>query len=79
MRTNIVLNDDLVREAQRYSRAKSKSALVEEALRALVELRSRQERRRAYEERLTAVQSALQGKRFRTSASQLVREDRDRE
>lgn len=73
MRTTIVLNDDLVREAQRYSRAKSKSALIEEALRVLVELRSGQERRRAYEEGVNAVQRALQSKRFRTSARQLVR------
>ena len=79
MRTNIVLNEELVREAQRYSRAKSKSALVEEALRALVELRSRQERRRSYEQRLGAVQQALSSKRFRTSSSELVREDRERE
>ncbi len=32
MRTNIELNDDLVAEARKYSRAKTKRALIEEAL-----------------------------------------------
>jgi Arc/MetJ family transcription regulator len=32
MRTNIVLNDDLIKQAFRYSRAKTKKDLVHEAL-----------------------------------------------
>jgi Arc/MetJ family transcription regulator len=78
MRTNIVLNDDLVREAMRYSRSKSKSALVEEALRTYVEVRSAEERRRSYKERLVAVQQVLGGKRFRESAADILAHDRRR-
>jgi Arc/MetJ family transcription regulator len=78
MRTNIVLNDDLVREAFRFSRAKSKSALVEEALRTLVEVRSEEERRRSYTERLAKVQQALSRRRYREGAVDILKSDRER-
>ena len=39
MRTNIVLDDDLVREAKKLTGIKTKRALVEEALRMLVRSR----------------------------------------
>ncbi|MGH7335613.1 MAG: type II toxin-antitoxin system VapB family antitoxin [Candidatus Rokuibacteriota bacterium] len=41
MRTNIVLDENLVREAFRYSRAKTKKDLVHEALQELIRVRSR--------------------------------------
>jgi Arc/MetJ family transcription regulator len=41
MRTNIVLDDDLVREAMRLTGIKTQRALVHEALRTLVETRRR--------------------------------------
>lgn len=41
MRTNIVLDDHLVAEAFRHSRAKTKRELVHEALRELVRVRRR--------------------------------------
>lgn len=41
MRTNIVLDDDLVKKAFRLSEARSKKDLVHEALRELVRLRGR--------------------------------------
>ena len=41
MRTNIVLDDGLVKEASRYSRARTKKDLVHEALRELIRVRSR--------------------------------------
>lgn len=78
MRTNIVLNDDLVREAMRYSRARSKTALVEEALRVLVATRSEEQRRKTYAERLTKVQQQLAGRRFRESGIDILRKDRER-
>ncbi|GFG73250.1 MULTISPECIES: type II toxin-antitoxin system VapB family antitoxin [Mycobacterium] len=40
MRTTIALDDDLVREAQRLTGTTEKSALVREALRALIERES---------------------------------------
>jgi Arc/MetJ family transcription regulator len=41
MRTNIVLDDDLVKEAFRHSQARTKKDLVHEALRELIRVRSR--------------------------------------
>jgi len=41
MRTNIVLDDDLVKEAFRHSSAKTKKSLVDEALRELIRVRRR--------------------------------------
>jgi len=41
MRTNIVLDDDLVKKAARLTGIKTKRALVREALRSLVETRER--------------------------------------
>ncbi len=40
MRTNIVLDDQLVKEAFRHSRARTKKDLVHEALRELIRVRS---------------------------------------
>jgi len=41
MRTNIVLDDELVREAFRHSQARTKKALVHEALEELIRVRRR--------------------------------------
>ena len=41
MRTNIVLDDKLVKEAFRFSQARTKKDLVHEALRELIRVRSR--------------------------------------
>ena len=41
MRANFVLDDDLVKEARRYSTARSRRELVHEALRELVRIRRR--------------------------------------
>ncbi len=45
MRTNIVLDEELVREALRYSKARTKKDLVHEALREYVENRRRKDLR----------------------------------
>jgi len=42
MRTTLALDDDLVREAQRLTGTSEKSALVRQALRALIERESAQ-------------------------------------
>ena len=52
MRTNIVLNDELLREAARYAKGRSKRALVEEALSTFVAVKSAERRRVTYRERL---------------------------
>jgi hypothetical protein len=78
MRTNLVLNDDLLREARQYSDARTKSALAEEALRAFVAMRAAERRRRDYAKRLRHVQQALAGRRFREDGASILREDRER-
>ena len=43
MRTNIVLDDDLVRRAQKLTGIKTKRAVVEEALRQLIRFKEEEE------------------------------------
>lgn len=45
MRTNVVLNDDLVAEALKYSRFKTRKELLNEALREFVENHRRRDLR----------------------------------
>jgi len=78
MRTNIVLNDDLVREAMRYSKVKTKRALIEEALLTLVRVRAEERKRETYLERLAALDRRLAGIRLRESPLELLRQDRVR-
>ena len=77
LRTNIVLDDELIREAKRYSKAKTKRALVEEALRALVLVRSEELRRATYRTRLRALEEKLAGLALRDSPADLLRQDRE--
>ena len=46
MRTNIDIDDDLLRQAMRSSRARTKRAVVEEGLRLLVQTRGQRSIRR---------------------------------
>ena len=45
MRTNILLDDQLVQEAFRYSKARTKKDLIDEALRTFVEVKKRKDLR----------------------------------
>ena len=78
MRTNIVLNDDLVREAMRYSKAHTRRALVEEALATFVAVKSEERRRQSYRERLRSLDTTLKKLRLRESPADLLRSDRER-
>jgi Arc/MetJ family transcription regulator len=78
MRTNIVLNDELVEEAMRLTGAQSKREAVETALRTLIETRAGEARRRSWQERVARVDQRVAGLRLRRRPSELVREDRDR-
>lgn len=78
MRTNIDLDDELVREAMRYAKATTKRALVEEALRTFIDFKTAEERRRTYAERLAGIRSKTGSLRLRKSPSEILREDRDR-
>jgi Arc/MetJ family transcription regulator len=79
MRTNVVLNDELVEEAMSYSTARSKSALIEEALRVFVQARAAERTRATYERRLLQLRQRLANARPRESALDIVRRDRERE
>ncbi len=78
MRTNIDLDDDLVQEAMRLSNARSKRALVEEALRTFVDVRARELQRSRYADRLASIRSRTSSIRLKKSATEILREDRSR-
>ena len=78
MRTNIVLNDDLVREAMQYSRARTRRALVEEALATYVAVKAEERRRATYLKRLRSLETRLRDVRLRERPADLLRADRER-
>lgn len=77
MRTNIELNDDLVAEAQKYSKAKSKRALVEEALAAFVAMKTEEQRRATYKDRLDRIRDRTNTVKLRSDTRDILRKDRD--
>ena len=77
MRTNIVLDDELVREAMQYSTARTKRQLIHDALVVYIKQHADKERAELYEERYRQLITRLSEKPFSHSAHNLVREDRD--
>ncbi|MGE5238063.1 MAG: type II toxin-antitoxin system VapB family antitoxin [Chloroflexota bacterium] len=77
MRTNIELNDDLLREARRYSKATSKRAVVEEALAAFIAMKAEERRRLTYKDRLQSLRAKTAAVRLRSDTRDILREDRD--
>lgn len=77
MRTNIVLSEELLREAMRYSKSTTKRALVEEALQVLVRVRSEEKRRQTYRERLSVLDRKLAGLTLREPPLSVLRHDRE--
>ena len=77
MRTNIELDDDLLTEAAKYSVAKSKRALVREALVTFVAAKSEERRRLTYRDRLQRIRAKSSGTRLRSDTRDLLRRDRD--
>lgn len=78
MRTNIVLDDKLVKKAMRLSKARTKRALVEEALLLLVEVRTEEKKRTDYRESLRKIEPLLRQIKVSESPIDLLRSDRDR-
>ena len=78
MRTTIVLNDDLVQEAFQYSNARTRRALVEEALVTYVTVKAEERRRATYPERLRRLETRLEGVRLLERPAELLRADRQR-
>ncbi|MBI5583480.1 MAG: type II toxin-antitoxin system VapB family antitoxin [Deltaproteobacteria bacterium] len=77
MRTNIELNDDLLAEARKYSRAKNKRAIVEEALRVYVAVKAEAQRRLTYKERLNRLRDKTRSVRLASDTRDILRQDRD--
>ncbi len=72
-----MLNDDLVREAMRLSGVRSKRAVVEEALRADVEIKAAERRSENYRERLRRIEARVRDLRLREGPADILRADRD--
>ncbi len=77
MRTNIDLDEELLAEAAKYSGARSKRALIHEALATFVRVKAEEQRRATYRERLERVRSQTSSVRLRTDTRDLIRADRD--
>lgn len=77
MRTNIELDDDLVAEARKYSTAKTKRALVEEALASFIATKLDERRRSTYKDRLGALRSRTRTIRVRSDTREILREQRE--
>jgi len=77
MRTNIDLNDELIARAQKYSTARSKRALVNEALATYVAVRTEEEKRRTYQERLEGIRKQARAICIKTDTRKIIRQDRD--
>lgn len=77
MRTNIELNDDLLTEARKYSRAKNKRAIVEEALGVYVAVKAEERRRLTYKERLDRLRDRTRSVRLSGDTRDILRQDRD--
>jgi Arc/MetJ family transcription regulator len=77
MRTNIELSDDLLAEAQKHSKAKTKRALVEEALAAFVAMKAEEQRRSTYKKRLDSLRHMTRALRLRSDTRDILRKDRD--
>ncbi len=78
MRTNIELDDELLDEAMQFSTARTKRALVEEALRTFVDVRTAQLRRASYKDRLASIRGRTASLRLKKSVTEILREDRNR-
>ena len=77
MRTNIELNDDLLARAQKYSRARTKRALVEEALAMYISIQEERIRTETYKERLEKLRTQLHSQKLRSDSRDILRKDRD--
>lgn len=78
MRTNLVLDDELMRQAGKYSRAATKRALVEEALRTFVQVKRDERRRVSYRDRVRQLRTKTETLDLGESPSAILRAERQR-
>jgi hypothetical protein len=77
MRTNIVINEDLLREARVFSSHQTKRAIIEEALVVYISVKEREQRMQTYSERLASIQNRTDHLVLRERPSHLLRETRE--
>jgi Arc/MetJ family transcription regulator len=78
MRINIDLDDELLEEAMRHSSARTKRALVEEALQTFVDVKTAELRRSSYKDRLASIRSRTTSLRLTKRTAEILGEDRSR-
>jgi len=78
MRVSIVLNDDLVREARRFSSARTRAGLVEEALRTFIKVKEAARQCATYSRCVSDLDRKLSGLVLRESPESVLRSDRER-
>jgi Arc/MetJ family transcription regulator len=78
MRTNIVLDDDLLAQAAKYSSGATKRAVVQEALATYVAVKAQEQRTARYRDRLADARRRAMTAPIHSSAKDIVRRDRDR-
>ena len=77
MRTNIDLDDNLVERALACSDARTKRAVVDEALRTFIHVKEEERRRRTYAERFEALRPRLARIQVSEPPSQIIRRARE--
>lgn len=77
MRTNIDLDDSLLAAAGKYSKAGSKRGVVHEALATYVAVKSEEQRRATYRDRLQEIRARASKVRLRSDSRAIIRSDRD--
>jgi hypothetical protein len=77
MRRNIELNDDWLAEARKYSRAKNKGAIIEEALSVYGAVKAEEQRRLTHKERLHRLRARTQILKKTGDSRDILRQDRD--
>lgn len=72
------MDDDLLAEAMKYSKARTKRAVVREALATYVRVKAEQERTASYRDRLALVRRRVADASLRRTAVEMVRDERER-
>jgi Bacterial antitoxin of type II TA system, VapB len=74
------INSELLQEAARYTKATSKTALIEEALLVFVRVKAEERKRQGYAEKLRALEVRLSKQApMRQGAREILRSDRTRD
>ena len=74
----MILSDELIREARRFSQARTRTGLIEEALRTFIEVKDAERRRVTYSQRVQELDRKLAGLILREGPESVLRADRER-